>query len=235
MRNFITLILFLFSISIFAARPFATYYFEAVANRLVGTSASHSFTTDIKSENVDYYIFTKYEWSDTNGKNLPFSYILDGNSLGAGVRFWVLDHTAFIGTSYSKILSGKNKDENDLRIGGALYQSWEKDKNFDDLYAEVFYVKRANDTLGSYRWRDGTIILKSSDGKLWTYYLTQIWASVEGKNAAENRFETGAGIGYTFSKNRMSLNLDMRGGYIFSGNANKKLYFNPQILLAGSF
>ncbi len=234
-RLFIICLICMFSISAFSARPFATYYFEAVANDLVGTSASHSFTTGIKNKTTDYYIFTKYEWADTNGKNLPFSYTLDGNSYGAGMRVWMWNHTAFIGTSYSTITSGKNKNKPDFRVGGAVYRSWERLGSFDDWYAEAFYVQRADDTVASSRWRDGMIITQTRDGKLWSYYITQVWASVGGRNAAENRVETGGGIGYTFDKNRVSANLELRAGYIFAGKTSKNLYINPQLIISGSF
>ncbi|MEI6521181.1 MAG: hypothetical protein WCO98_14265 [bacterium] len=235
MRMFIILLFVFISVSSFAARPFATYYFEGVANNLVGTSASHTFTTGIKSKTTDYYIFTKYEWADTNGKNLPFSYTLDGNSIGAGVRVWMWKNTAFIGTSYSSITSGKNKNKPDFRIGGAVYRSWEKPGSFDDWYAELFYVQRADNTLATSRWRDGVIITQTRDGKLWSYYVTQISASAVGKNAAENRIESGGGIGYTFDKNRVSANLELRSGYIFAGKVTKHLYLNPQFVISGSF
>ncbi len=235
MRNFITLLIVFLSIVAFGAKPFATYYFDGVATDLIGVSASQTFTTGIKNKTTDYYIFSRYEWADTNGKNLPFSYILDGTSIGAGVRVWVWKNSAFIGTSYSSIISGINKNQPDFRIGGAVYRAWQKPDSYDDWYADVFYVQRADNTILSSRWRDGVIINQNRDGKLWSYYVTQVSIAAVSKNAAENRVESGGGLGYTFAKNRVSANLELHLGYIFSGKTNKNLYFNPQFIISGSF
>ncbi|CAN5389175.1 hypothetical protein BH11ARM1_BH11ARM1_07370 [soil metagenome] len=216
-------------------KTFYDGYADVVYSKLTGTSTYQFIRGGIKQGQHEYFGFVRNEAYDTHGTDLPFQYSSRGVTAGLGYRYWLPGNQWFLTVMDGVGVGGDNQKANDFRVGAAGFTEWWKgDKQVTDLYAELFYVGRAEDTLLSARLRPGVVLNKYPDGRLWAYGIGQVWASAHGRNGTENRVEAGVGLGYIFGKN-YTLNGELKAGYAYRGAITNKSYFNPTVYLAGNF
>ncbi len=213
---------------------FYEVYADAVSQKLTGFSMLQQIRAGYRYGQFDVHALLRNEQFDTKGTNLPFQFAARGTTLGVGVRWWFPGNKAWATASYGRGISGFAQGKNDLRIGGAGYDSWQSDKYFTDVYADLFYVDLAKDSYGTLRFRPGYILSKASNNMLWAYGIAHGWASGKGKNGVENRIETGVGVGYRIGGN-LTLNAEYRLGMVYRGAINQRSYTNPMIFIAGFF
>jgi len=211
---------------------FRDVYADAVYNRLTGFSTSQIARVGFKKGQDDLHVLFRNETFDTRGTDLPFQYAARGTSVALGYRHWFPGNRMFGTISYGTGLAGTIKDKADFRAGFAGYTDWSNGRNFTDLYGDLFYVGVAKDTYLNLRIRPGRILRQDKDGRLWVYGVGQLFAAGSGARGTENRVEAGLGIGYLF-RGKVTLNLEMRGGYAYRGDISKRTYLNPTIILAG--
>ena len=222
----------------FAGVPFSAFYGDAAWSNLTGASTYDSYLSGISVKETDYYLSVKSEWSDTHGTTLPYQSELDGITVGCGAREWFYRHHFFAGVSLGEGVIGQWSGHPDLRIGGAGGNAWEHGKRYTDLYSELFYVSRANDSSLFLRYRPGLKLTQHhEDSRFWVYGISELWASGRGLYGTENRIEVGPGLGYIFYSGAagLSANLDLCGGYSYRGSIPHRSYFNPTITVAGGF
>lgn len=215
-----------------AATPYHDFYADAVWNDLTGFSTMQSARAGLRAGANDYYLYLKNEYYDTTGTDLPFQESAEGTGVGVGYRYWFPGNHLFATVSGGVNVAGKHEGEGELRAGLAGYNAWEAGKHYTDLYGELFWVERAEDTLLNIRYRPGITLKRDDDGRLWTYGVGQLWASGSGDYGTENRAEAGIGLGY-ISDHGWSASVELREGYSYRGNIDDKAYFNPTIVLAG--
>jgi hypothetical protein len=232
-RIFAVFALLAIAVAAQAAR-FDDLYVEAVWSDLTGFSTAQQYTAGLRNGNTDLYLLAKNETFDTTGTNLPFQYSARGATIGVGARQWGLNHRAYLGISAGKAIDGPDTDKIDFRAGGAGYNNWEQGKRFSDLYGELFYISRADDTFLNVRYRPGLTLHRDENGRLWTYLVGQVWAAANSDLGTENRVELGPGIGYIY-RGYITVNLDLRAGHSFHGTITDKDYFNPVVSVAGNF
>lgn len=207
-------------------------YFDAGASDLIGTFTTQIIRYGVRYEQSELHIYAKNETLDTTGTNLPFRSIVSGASAGIGYRYWLPGNHAFATVSYGKYFSGDNKNKSDFRVGAAGYYDWKHKNQFTDYYGDLFYIDIAQDVFISSRLRTGLVLFQHGGDSGTGYFVLQGFGSGKGDNGTENRIEAGFGVAYVFQK-KISLNVELRGGYAYRGTINNRTYLNPQIVLSG--
>lgn len=215
-------------------KPFFQGYFDAGASDLIGYFSTQVLRYGMRSGQHDFHGYVRNETLDTTGTDLPFRNIVQGTSLGVGYRYWFPGNQLFATISVGEIVSGTNKNKDDIRIGLAGYTNSTSEKYFNDIYGDFFYIDIAKDTFLTARYRNGLVLNKRKDGVLTGYTVGQFFYSGKGLSGTENRIEAGFGVGYTF-RNVVSANLELRAGYSYRGLTNDRSYLNPQFVLSGGF
>lgn len=215
-------------------KPFFQGYFDAGASDLIGYFSTQVIRYGLRSGQHDVHAYLRNETLDTTGTNLPFRSIVQGTSVGAAYRYWFPGNLMFATVSYGRIVSGTNKNKDDVRVGLAGYVNSMSDTHFSDVYADFFYIDLAEDTFLSARYRNGLVLNRRKDGVLTGYAVGQFFNSGKGISGTENRIEAGFGVGYTY-RNLVSANLELRAGYAYRGVINDRSYLNPQFVLSGGF
>jgi len=210
-------------------------YSEAVYNRLTGTSTAIIGRYGYRYGQHEIHGFFRNETFDSRWPPPPALCASRGGVAGVGYRYYFgPQDKAFFTASAGAGILGENVGKPDYRIGLVFGDFWEKGKAVGDLYAEAFWVSRADDALATVRVRPGTILHRDENGRLWAYGVGQMWASQKRKSGTENRVEVGAGLGYVY-KGMLSFNLEFRGGYQFAGEPSSRAYTTPWITISGGF
>lgn len=237
MYKFIALCVFLLCVASFAqaTEQYSGFYGDVVASKLLGLSTSEWYNYGLRNKQYEGYLYISTEWADTNGSDLPYQYRFQGVTAGVGARYWFPGNKAFATLSYGEGVAGDVVGDPNFRAGVSGYNCWEKDKQFSDLYGELFWVGRADDSYLGLRYRPGITLHRTASTRLWTYGVGQLWASGSGSNGTENRAEAGVGLGYLFMNGHMTANADLRVGNEFRGTITERNYFNPTLTIAGSW
>jgi hypothetical protein len=215
-------------------KTFSDGYGDVFYSRLTGMSTLQTLRGGVRNGQSDLHAFVRNETFDTRGTDLPFQYQAKGAIVGIGYRYWLPGNQFYFTASTGKFLDGANKGVTDTRAGFAGYTEWVKGRKVTDLYTDLFYVDRVQDTFFSARLREGIALKQNADGRVWFYSVQQLYASGKGSSGTENRVEAGAGCGLTFG-GHFTLNAEARYGYSFRGVITNNRYFNPVVFLAGSF
>lgn len=208
-------------------------YLEGVYNKLTGTSSAVIVRYGTRNGPHEVHAFVRNETFDTNGSDLPFAYSSRGGVAGVGYRYYLPGDKVFLTASAAAAVSDQVLTP-DYRAGIVAGDYWEKGSFVGDLYAEAFWVSRADDVYGTVRLRPGTILSRDRNGRLWGYAVLQGWASARQRSGTENKVEAGVGAGYVY-KGEWSLNAEYRVGYSFAGAITNKRYTNPWVTLSRSF
>jgi hypothetical protein len=215
-------------------KPFYDGYADVTWSRLTGSSTFLHLRGGFEKGQHQVFAFGRNETYDTRGTDLPFQYSARGTTVGVGYRYWLPGRQWFLSVTEGIGLDEANRKRNDFRVGGAGFTEWWKNEMcVTDLYAEIFYVGRAEDVFASARVRPGKVLRRFEGGRLWAYGVGQGYISGKGTSGTENRVEAGMGLGYIF-KNRFTLNAEIRRGYSFRGTISERGYWNPVIFLAGN-
>lgn len=213
---------------------FYDFYGDAQWSRLTGLGTAQLLRGGYRSGDQEVFLFLRNEYYDSSGSDQPFSFASRGTSLSVGARQWLPGRKWFVQGTVGRYIAGANRDKNDIRIGVAGFDEWRHKNNITDMYAEAFWVDVADDALGYLRVRSGPVLSSTPTSRLWAYGVGHLYATANGKNGTENRVEAGIGLGQLLD-NRAWIIGELRVGYIYRGNADKRTYFNPVILIAVSF
>lgn len=211
---------------------FTEVYADFAQTNLLGSSSFSRVRFGWEKDNIDYYGLINYQWANTNGSQLPYQYLFQGTSVGVGVRYWFPKKYMTAIIEYSRGVTGDVENENTLEAGFVGYRSFEKEKEFSDIYGQFLWVSNYSDVFLNVRYRPGITLMHNSTSRLWAYIVGEIWASGQEENGTDNRIEVGPGIGYLFLNGHMSANFDLRFGHSFRGAITKENYFNPTFVLS---
>lgn len=217
-------------------RTYHDGYYDVFYSDLTGLSSLQVLRGGYQIGSHDFHAFVRNESFDTRGTNLPFQYAARGAVAGVGYRHWLLDRKAFGLVTLGTGIAGDNVRRSDFRAGFAGFEEFRNADNprqITDLYADLFYVGRAEDTFLNVRVRPGYVLQQRPDGRVWAYGVGQLYASGRGISGTENRVELGGGVGVIFG-GRFTVNAELRYGYSFRGAITDRHYFNPVIFVAGN-
>lgn len=217
-------------------------YFDAGAQDLIGTFTTLVLRYGVGYGQHDLYVYGRNETLDTRGTNLPFQSIVAGTSVGAAYRYRLPGNKAFFTVSDGQYIAGANKGKSDFRAGFATFLPWQNAPTlqqatlFSDLYADAFYIDIEKDVFLTARYRNGLVLRNTKFGVLTGYGVLQALADGKGDIGTTNRVEGGFGVGllYPHYPSSVSLNIEMRAGYAYRGQINRRQYLNPSIVLSGS-
>lgn len=217
-------------------------YFDAGAQDLIGTFTTLVLRYGVGYGQHDVYIYGRNETLDTRGTNLPFQSIVAGTSFGAAYRYRLPGNKAFFTVSDGQYVAGANKGKSDFRAGFATFLPWQNGHTlgestvFSDLYADAFYIDIEKDVFLTARYRNGLVLRNTPFGVLTGYGVLQALADGKGDIGSTNRVEGGFGMGllYGHYPTSISLNVELRAGYAYRGEINRRQYLNPSIVLSGS-
>lgn len=210
-------------------------YGEAVYNRLTGVSTGAQLRAGYRHGPHEFHVIFRNDTFDTRGSDFPFQYASRGATAGLGYRYYFTpDDKAFVTVSTGTGLDGDNRGRPDHRVGLVMGEYWENGNSVGDLYAEVFWLSRAEDALATVRVRPGVLLQRDENSRLWAYGVAQIWASHQRRSGAENRMEAGVGMGYNY-RGQWGLNVELRAGYSYAGVIDRKTYVNPWVIFSTGF
>lgn len=218
---------------VLAAQSYTEFYGDVVSNALTGNSALQDVKVGRRDQALDYYVFARNEYYDTHGAAVPYAYSERGAKIGLGVRHWFAAHRVFGGVSAAPVVSGPHEGRTDFRAGFAGYDERVTDDRLTETYGEAFWVSLGDDCIATLRVRSGAAPSQSGS-RCWFYAVGQLWKSATGDNAAENRAELGYGAAWRI-RDWGRVNLELRGGYAFSGEIDQRAYLNPTLIISGGF
>ena len=216
------------------AVPVHSLYVDGVWSNLTGLSSSQTLRTGQRQGALEYHLYVTNEWYSTRGTDLPFQYEARGATVGVGARYWLPGNRVFLGASVGEVLTGANEGQTAARVGLAGYQEWQRDQRLTTLYGDLTCVRLADDTFLNVIGRHGRILRQDATGRWWIYGVGQLYASGQGANGTENRGELGLGVG-TLYRGHLAAFLEARGGYSFRGAISERAYWNPTLIVAGSY
>lgn len=217
-----------------AAESYTEFYGDFVSDDFIGVSTLQDLKAGVKNSSLDYYVFVRNEYYNAHGTAVPYGYSLRGFRLGAGARHWFPGDKMFGGVSAARIVSGSDSGKTDFRAGLAGYDELRCENRLTEIYGEVFYVSLAEDCVATVRVRNGKTGPDGNRQQPWLYVVGQVWKSATGENSAENRIELGMGTAIKL-EDWGSVNLELRGGYAFSGSVTERAYINPVFIVSGGF